>query len=284
MSSFLYAEINIIGVILLLLMLNNMNDKHPSEIPLDQRLFNGIMVMNLLIFIFDAGMWIADGAVFPSARMVNYIATTGYYILNPMICLLWLLYTDFKVYESRTELKKRSRFYIIPIFISTIISLLSPFTGWYFKINEKNYYTRGPLFLVIVFITFSYIAFALVIAVNDIRRHGWGENKNVNIHLVVFSAGMMIVAAIQILFFGLSIIWVCAMLACTSIYINIQKGEIFRDYLTGLYNRRRLDQYLQRRIKIWQKNKILFAIILDMDGFKKINDVYGHLTGDLALV
>lgn len=74
------------------------------------------------------------------------------------------------------------------------------------------------------------------------------------------------------------------MLAFASIYINIQNGEISTDYLTGLYNRRRLDEHLQRRLRMRRKEQKLFVIMMDMDKFKDINDKYGHAVGDEALV
>lgn len=51
--NFLYAEINVVGIILLLLFLNNMNRSGIKAVPFDQYLFNGCIVMNILIFLFD---------------------------------------------------------------------------------------------------------------------------------------------------------------------------------------------------------------------------------------
>ena len=57
-----------------------------------------------------------------------------------------------------------------------------------------------------------------------------------------------------------------------------------RDGLTGLYNRRYLNEKLPVEILRTQNNaKELSLIMLDIDYFKKVNDVYGHATGDTVI-
>ncbi|WP_207726528.1 GGDEF domain-containing protein [Anaerocolumna chitinilytica] len=67
------------------------------------------------------------------------------------------------------------------------------------------------------------------------------------------------------------------------IYINIQDSSLDTDYLTGVYNRRQLDKYLNIRIKNSNELKTFSAMLIDLDGFKKINDTFGHDTGDEAI-
>lgn len=54
------------------------------------------------------------------------------------------------------------------------------------------------------------------------------------------------------------------------------------DPLTGVYNRRYFDSYLQLAMAS-NENKALVLNILDLDYFKRINDIYGHVCGDFAL-
>ncbi len=280
----LYAQINVVGIILLLLLLNNMNKNSYKDKPLDQQLFNNLLIMNILIFIFDSGMWLVDGDHFVGAKVINYIVTLLYYISNPLICFLWLMYTDFKIHESRIGLKKRVGFYMIPCIVSSILSIVSVYTGWLFQIDEKNNYMRGPHFWIMALFALFYLVFSCILSIKNIIKNGWKESKSINTHLLLFPIGIITASIIQIMIFGLSIIWVCAMLAFASIYINIQNGEISTDYLTGLYNRRRLDEHLQRRLRMRRKEQKLFVIMMDMDKFKDINDKYGHAVGDEALV
>ena len=57
-----------------------------------------------------------------------------------------------------------------------------------------------------------------------------------------------------------------------------------RDSLTGLYNRHSFDRFLKNRIKTHKDTGgSLIMALIDLDGFKDINDTYGHLVGDVVL-
>lgn len=58
-----------------------------------------------------------------------------------------------------------------------------------------------------------------------------------------------------------------------------------RDPLTGLYNRRTLDEELEVALAIHGRHGTSYGlIILDLDNFKTINDEWGHAAGDRVLV
>lgn len=58
-----------------------------------------------------------------------------------------------------------------------------------------------------------------------------------------------------------------------------------RDGLTGLFNRRYMEETLAREFMAAERNNSpVGVIILDVDFFKKFNDTYGHEAGDIVLV
>jgi diguanylate cyclase (GGDEF)-like protein/PAS domain S-box-containing protein len=57
-----------------------------------------------------------------------------------------------------------------------------------------------------------------------------------------------------------------------------------RDHLTGLFNRRYMEETLERELlRVVRKHFSLGIIMLDVDDFKGFNDAYGHAAGDAVL-
>ncbi|HET9025316.1 MAG TPA: diguanylate cyclase [Burkholderiaceae bacterium] len=60
--------------------------------------------------------------------------------------------------------------------------------------------------------------------------------------------------------------------------------QAVRDFLTGLYNRRYLNDVLPPMLALAQRhNEPLALAVIDLDHFKEVNDVYGHAAGDRVL-
>ena len=62
------------------------------------------------------------------------------------------------------------------------------------------------------------------------------------------------------------------------------REQALTDPLTGLYNRRYLWEFLRREwIRAKRKDDTLAVIMIDIDHFKRINDIHGHESGDFVL-
>ncbi|MDO5516068.1 MAG: GGDEF domain-containing protein [Clostridium sp.] len=68
------------------------------------------------------------------------------------------------------------------------------------------------------------------------------------------------------------------------IIMDDMNRKIVTDELTGLYNRRFIDERINVDIFNQKRNKKLYTMVMaDIDYFKEINDTYGHLAGDMVL-
>jgi diguanylate cyclase (GGDEF)-like protein len=67
-------------------------------------------------------------------------------------------------------------------------------------------------------------------------------------------------------------------------HLSEAEKQSLTDGLTGLYNRRSLDQLLSREVALAERHGVpLSVVMLDMDKFKQINDTHGHAAGDHLL-
>lgn len=62
------------------------------------------------------------------------------------------------------------------------------------------------------------------------------------------------------------------------------RTQSLRDPLTGLYNRRYMEDALERYVSLAERSgSATSALMIDLDNFKKLNDTHGHAKGDSVL-
>jgi diguanylate cyclase (GGDEF)-like protein len=76
------------------------------------------------------------------------------------------------------------------------------------------------------------------------------------------------------------LIWPVTTVFLVAAALNIQKNQIGIDHLTGISNRLLFDEMLNHHLHLQQG---FGCILMDLDGFKQINDTLGHDAGDQAL-
>ena len=66
--------------------------------------------------------------------------------------------------------------------------------------------------------------------------------------------------------------------------MDVLETQSMTDDVTGLYNHRHLLEEIEKEVERSKRhNHFLSGVMIDIDGFKEVNDLYGHLTGDYVL-
>jgi diguanylate cyclase (GGDEF)-like protein len=228
-------------------------------------------VVDQLVAYFDGRL----GAGFQVYRMVLLLGNTYLYLYNTLVGI-FLVHMVVKHIDSKTSHRKFIVFWIA-CFIQIVLLIINLFTPIVFKIDMNNEYRRGDLFMffIVAGIVLNVYGFAYYI-ISKIRNPGLRYFP-----VIEFLMPILLGMIGQAFMYGISLLPACFAVSLAGIVIAFQNECIYVDKLTGIYNRFELDRELKR----YQKHKdTIVAYMLDLNGFKKINDNYSHEEGDQALI
>ncbi|MEL7603644.1 MAG: diguanylate cyclase, partial [Bacillota bacterium] len=269
-------DINIFALLILIIIYFNAR-RGCQRVFLQNRLFLYLVYVNMALVIVDVLGWAFN--LYPGAvnLVLNTVFNTLLYVGIPAAPSMWIIYADYRVNKDERRIRKLSVILLATMGVNAAISLLSIRFNLYFHISADNVYSRGPYFLMFIGYVFLLMFYSLLFIVRSRKQLG-------NLHffsLLQFFIPPVVGMVLQALMYGTSYNWAGMALSLLIVYFYIQDRDLNTDYLTGVYNRRELDSYIQLKIK--NNARPFAAIMLDIDIFKRINDEFGHETGDQAL-
>ena len=284
MQHALYVEISAVGIILMSVVLITQRQSKASSAA--QRRFNNLIYATILMLTIDAACWLIDGARFLFARELNYAVETIYYVLHVILPYLWAIYVEGALSTDIRAANKRILIVTIPMILSILALGFNLEYGFVFTIDAQNIYHRANGVYVYAFISYAYLIYGSIRSLIKAKGAAWADDRRRYYTMAFFAVLPSLGGFIQLFFYGVSLNWILASVSILLVYIDTQNRQISTDPLTSLNNRRELSKFLLREVneRDQPNSKQLTLIMMDVDGFKQINDTYGHFYGDGVLI
>lgn len=271
--------VNGMAVMLLFSLLFNTNKRFRYSLIEDKVIFFMIF-LNILQCLIEPASFVIIGKMFDGCYEISLVLNALLFINNIIFCYLWTVYVNLKLYPDAKVSRFWAIFRALPAAGVVICSLANLFTDVFFRITESNIYERTVFIAIPYVISYMYLAYGAINIFMFRKKMG----KYYFLPVLLFLAPVVITSVLQYFVYGLSLIWAGTAIGLTSVFINIQKETSFIDILSGLYTREYVNRYIDKHLgRGNSEDKKLAGILLDIDRFKGINDIYGHLEGDAVI-
>lgn len=270
--SFSVLTANIISILLIgTLYLAN---RQKAEYDRDMRLLQQMMVTIGIANISDCCVYYLAGSSNIVIKVLVFLSGSGLFLGNVMIGYLWAKFIMVHMNIPFSDIRRN--IYRTIGLISIVLLVINIFYPLVFSVSDGRY-QRGFAYIIFLIFAAFYILDSLYLYVKRVKKNGSLKLFPVHIFLIPVILGVVI----QTFFVEIAITWTSIAISVAGIMTALKNEIIFTDCLTGLYNRVYLEFLHKRACN--KKDCWVSGIMIDLNGFKQINDNYGHAEGDLAL-
>ena len=268
---FILANLVCIGIYMIIL-LSNVASKNLET---KNVYFNCLLVLQIIYFIVSI-VW-AFGYFSDYSFRISIIRYSKmiYFIVGGFAAFCWFMYIEILM-GARFSRSKKSRLLIgVPIIISTITTLIISIITDDVKIEKNVLVSISQMYIPFTYIVFAGV-YSIVMAIFTKNK----TNRNRYISLAVYPFGLVAISLLQVFFLELPIFCLGTTFMIVALYIFKIQAQVSTDPLTGINNRSALTRYIGE----YTKFNVTYVLMIDVDDFKSINDNFGHVEGDKALV
>ncbi len=277
----LYLEINLVAVVLVGIIGIKTNGLSKM---VAQRNFAMSIEAEILFFLSDTVYVMGAHGFFQGSPGLIMTTKSAYFFSTALMCYFWFVYFEYLQESSFVESRRRVRLAAIPVCIMAVLLICNLFTGFLFYVDDNGIYQRGPLFIVQYILAYAYVFFSCFRAFLGIFDKTKYAKRRQLIVLSLFPIAPAGAGVLQFIYPQLPL--ACATLSITTLllYLDWTDQVISVDPLTMLNNRKQLSYRYDSWASVHEDGKDLYLLMVDANRFKSINDTYGHLEGDVALI
>ena len=259
--------------IIMYVFLRGQKTRHSHSI----NLFLSFILSIILVAVIEIISWLiaipGNNALIP----YHYAANVLFFTFNILPVAFGLRYLDYIVFASMENADKKFAFYLMPVYLNIIFVICNFFfDGFLFSVDSANEYHRGIATYIENGFTFLFVA---AVVLRFFRNKKMVTGRITQVILILTLLPVMGVV-LQMLFFGLSLSIPAYTLAIFISFLLMERNELLKDPLTLLNSRIQMENRLQYKLK---SQEPFTAIMIDVNEFKSINDIYGHTIGDAVL-
>lgn len=279
--TFFYLEANIVCIIIFaILLFKNIYSVDRQE---KQLIFDKVLISSMMYFACDSAWALFTSDALHVASIFIDIVNLGNSVILAFMCYFWFLYVEVSQGAEYINLRRNRLYTMVLALVSSLVMLIM---FVFFRRAVVDEYSNLTNAYYVIFLT-APLVYILAAAGASFVRASYKTNfalRTQYIHSAVYPIGVSISGVVQTLFINAPMFCFGCTIMMIYTYIMSLDNMVSLDPLTNLNNRAQLKRYISNDVRPSDSGDKVIIFMIDLNKFKSINDNYGHLEGDKAIV